>query len=61
MPEMMFDAGVDVAVHQDTRTATFFGGLTFVPIDAIARGACKIPARRSAGLVITGATPTPGQ
>lgn len=37
-PELVFDAGVDVALYRDTRTTTFFAGLTLLPFDMVRTG-----------------------
>lgn len=37
-PELVFDAGVDMALYRDTRTTTFFAGLTLLPFDMVRPG-----------------------
>ncbi len=39
MPELVLDAGADTALYRDTRTVTFFAGLTMLPFDSVRAGA----------------------
>ena len=39
MPELVLDAGADTALYRDTRSVTFFAGLTMLPFDSVRAGA----------------------